>query len=456
MALSQWDLQYLNPQEQQQILGYKEQWQGADALTRQSLNNAAEAIRARYGYSGSIDGSQYIPIDAPPQAPEFQQFQNPYANELRGIMKDLKNPQQYQSPYEDLINKQLSDIMNRPKFNYDPENDPAYQAFLQRAMAAGDKAYADNLGGLSAMTGGRPNSWAGTVASQARNQYMLQAQEAVIQFEDRAYGRYRDETQDMYNLLDVLNSQDEKAYSRFRDSFNDKKDFADLILRLDDREFEQFKYMSDENWRRFDVEYQTYRDALEDKKLKINEAIDRTNMLGYVNNQDAITLGVPAGTLSQSARERAEAMIDYVKKQQYDITQYRRQKEIDLEFDKKLITAKGASGGSGGSRPGAGDGGQERPLTEKETKTKNTELDKFDKLVSSADYNRKTRQQKYEIIENYINEVEMKYQRGAYGVNEAGFITFIAILNDISKTNAYQKDYRVVDIVNNDDTGLDW
>ena len=61
-----------------------------------------------------------------------------------------------------------------------------------------------NLGGMSAMTGGRANSWAGTVASQARNQYVMQAEEAVLQFEDRAYGRYQNETQDMYNFVKLI------------------------------------------------------------------------------------------------------------------------------------------------------------------------------------------------------------------------------------------------------------
>ena len=40
MALSQWDMKYLNPEEQAQVLDYQKQWQGADANTRVSLNNA--------------------------------------------------------------------------------------------------------------------------------------------------------------------------------------------------------------------------------------------------------------------------------------------------------------------------------------------------------------------------------------------------------------------------------
>ena len=225
--LSQWDLDNLTPDEQSQIVKYKDLWE-SDPTQRESANAAANAIRSRYGYSGAVDGSQYIPIETyqPPQAPDIPGYESPYNNILQDVLSQLQTPQEYNSPYEDLINQQISQITNRPQFSYNPDEDAAYQAFRERALRAGDKAYADNLGGMSSMTGGRPNSWAGTVASQARNQYVLQAEEAVIQFEDRAYGRYRDETSDMYNLVNLLNSQDEIGYRRFRDQIGDTKELS--------------------------------------------------------------------------------------------------------------------------------------------------------------------------------------------------------------------------------------
>ena len=340
MALSQWDMKYLNADQQAEVLNYQNQW-ASDPNQRDSLHSVVEGIRGQAGYSGGVDGSQYIPIETytPPTAPAIGDFNSSMSGEWAGIIDKMKNPEPAPDYYMNLMNQQLSDIMNRPKFEYNADEDPAYQAFLQRAGRAGDKAYADNLGGMSAMTGGRPNSWAGTVASQARNAYTLQAQEAVIQFEDRAYSRYQNETQDMYNLLGALGAADDREYSRYRDGVQDNKDFADMIFKLEDREFEQFKFKTDQNWRVFDYEYQSYNNALSFKKDKISEAIDRTNLQGFVNNTDAITLGVPVGTLSQSARERAAQMEDYITKQELDINNFRKEMEIRHEFDLKLMNA---------------------------------------------------------------------------------------------------------------------
>ena len=336
-----WDREILSPEDFQKIQQYQQLWQD-DPTQRDSAARAAAAIREKYGYSGGADGSQYTPLDQfkPPTAPTIDDYESPFQEQLDKMFDTIQNPPEYESKYGDLIDQQISNIINRPKFEYNPDTDPAYQAFMQKALRAGDKAYNDNLAGMSAMTGGRPNSWAGSVASQARNEYVLQAQEAVIHFEERAYGRYRDETADMYNLVNLLNSQDEIAYSRFRDTMTDTKDFANLLLQLDDREFEKYKYKAENQWRTFEAEYTSYKDELTFKKDKVAEAIDRTNLLGYVNNQDAITLGVKVGTLSQAARERAEAMEDYLQMSEIDLDKELQIVEAHHKNDLTIISAR--------------------------------------------------------------------------------------------------------------------
>ena len=434
MGLSQWDSKNLSKKDQESVLYYQSLWEGADAASRKHLNNAANDIRAKYGYSGGVDGSEYITsggstkkdpvVDRydPPKAPKVDRYKSPYENEIKDIMEDLRNTKPYESPYEDLINQSMSNIINRPKFEYNADEDEAYQAFLQRAGAAGDKAYADNLGGLSAMTGGRANSWAGTVASQARNAYTLQAQEAVVQFEDRAYSRYRDEGTEMYNLVNMLNSQDAVAYGRYRDSIGDTKDLADMVFKLEDREFEQYKYMADQQWKVFDTEYQSYNDALKFKQDRVNEAIDRTNLLGYVNNQDSVTLGIPAGTLSQSARERAEQMVDYIAKQEKDVAQFRKEKEISHEFDLKLLNARESiSAKSGGSGGGGSSGGSVGSLGFTPTTTEANKITgvskEFSSLVSSKEFARLSPKEKNKAINDFIDAIVNDVDKNMYGKN---------------------------------------
>lgn len=458
-GLSDWDKQFLTPEEQQQLINYKLQW-GNDPNQQVSYHNLAEQLRSQYGYSGGPSGNQYIPTFNAPKPPTIPDYQSPYADYMKDIFDKLSNPPQYQSPYEDLINQQISAIMNRPQFSYDPDTDPAYQAFMQRALRAGDKAYADNLGGLSAMTGGRPNSWAGTVASQARNQYVAQAQEAVIHFEDRAYSRYKDETQDMYQLVNLLQSQDEVSYSRFRDTIGDTKDLANLVLQLDSNSFEKYKYMSENQWRTFDYEYTAYKDSLQYKKDKIAEAMDRTNMLGYVNNQDAVTLGLPAGTLSQAARERAEQMQDYIKKSQIDLQNEMKKMEKSHEYDLQIIKAKEQSdlrmmkasasmkpsgGGGGGSRRVGGSKGGSKgssgnvKLKASDGNKKNQLVNSFNKYTRSKEFQRMSDRNKYAYISNYIDTIVRDGTAGAYGANSV-WIANEALYN-IEKNSAFKKYY---------------
>jgi len=399
--LSQWDQQFLSPEHQQEVLGLKAQWETADAATRVSLNNRAEAIRGLYNYQGGIDGSQYVYTGTgAPQAPVIPEWQSQYTGVADDLFNKAMNPGSYDRSYLDMINESLSSLQNR-QFSYDPNTDPAYQAFRERALAAGDTAYANNLGGLSAATGGRPNTWAGAVASQARNQYVLQAETAVIEFEDRAYQRFRDETSDMYQFISVLDSLDTKAYNQFRDKIGDTKDLFNMVMDLDDRSFEQYKFKVDQTWKTFNAELDAYKMALDEKQIQIGNALDRVNMLGYVDNETSTVLGLPVGTLSQGARERAEDYEDYIKKSQIDIEKYAKQKAIDYGYDMKLIAARASSGGGGG---GGGDLTNYQP-TKTDAKERDTLVSGFEKLVTSDDFKRLTYEESRTKVDDYIEKI---------------------------------------------------
>ena len=58
--------------------------------------------------------------------------------------------------------------------------------------------------------------------------------------------------------------------------------------------------------------------------------MDRVNLLGFVNNQDSITLGVPVGTLSENARKKAEDMEDYIRKQELDLEDFKKGQIITI------------------------------------------------------------------------------------------------------------------------------
>ena len=203
-----------------------------------------------------------------------------------------------------------------------------------------------------------------------------------------------------------------------------------MVLRLDDREFEQYKYMADQKWRVFEQEYSAYNDSLAFKNNQIAEAMDRANMLGYVNNKDSIVLGVPTGTLSKEARERAEAMEDYIDKSKIDLEKEFERMEKSHQYDIKLLEAKEesnirvsnatyrGSGGSGGSG-GYGSGSQGSvTLKDAEVKHIQKEYDKVINLVESDDWRsgKLNEGQKWQRLQAILEEIVSKSE-GYYGAN---------------------------------------
>jgi hypothetical protein len=431
MALSYFDQQYLNPEEQKQMLEIQNNWANASPQERESYHTLAESMRAKYGYSGGVSGNEYIQIGTV-QQPTINPYESQWNDTLQNLYKDISTAQYQPSPYEALIAQSISQAANR-KFEYDPNTDPAYQAYRQRLISAGESAYQDNLAGLSAATGGRPNTWAASVASQARNQYMLQAETAMLDFEDRAYSRYQAETDNLYKFISVLDSMDTKYYNRWRDSINDKKELFNMVMQLEDADFQKYQYQVEQSWKQFDAETANFQLALDKKKMDIQNALDRVEMLGYVDNKAAAVLGVPTGTLSKTARERAEAMEDYIKKQSIDLETYKKQKAIDYEYDMKLINAKVSSGSSSGSGSSSS-----KPLTTTEIKAIGNETLNFDKLVKSKDYQSlKHDAYKMESINDFIDSVIKKGQYGSYGARSLEIAE--AILNNVMQHEEYQR-----------------
>lgn len=434
MALSYFDEQYLNAEEKNKMLEIQNNWANASPQERESYHTLAESMRAKYGYSGGAAGNEYIPTGTVPQ-PTINPYESQWNDTLQNLYKDISTAQYQPSPYEALIAQSISQAANR-KFEYDPNTDPAYQAYRQRLISAGESAYQNNLAGLSAATGGRPNSWAASVASQARNEYMLQAETAMIDFEDRAYARYQSETDNLYKFISVLDSLDTKHYNRWRDSVNDKKELFNMVMQLEDNDFKKYQFQVEQSWKQFEAETANFQLALSKKQNEIQEALDRVELLGYVDNKAAAVLGVPTGTLSKTARERAEAMEDYIKKQSIDIETYKKQKAIDYDYDLKLIKARARAsvGGSGSGSGSRGTGG--KSLTQSEIKTIGNASMEFDKFVNSKDYKAlKHDAYKLEQINSFIDGIIKKTEYGTYGKNSLAIGQ--SILDNISQHPEY-------------------
>lgn len=147
---------------------------------------------------------------------------NEYYNKTRNLEKN--KPDEFESKYEDQISSILDNIMNRPKFSYTSEdmvNDDLYKMYRDQYMRQGNLAMRDTMGNAAALTGGYGNTYASAAGQQAYDNYVAQLNNKALDFYDRAYQRYADEGQNLYNQMNVVTGLDNTDYQRYRDGVND-------------------------------------------------------------------------------------------------------------------------------------------------------------------------------------------------------------------------------------------
>ena len=233
-----------------------------DPNARLEFNKMNEALRSNYGYSGGANGSTFTSLgNYTPQAPSMGT---------------------YESDYQDEIDAALSKFTSRESFSYDPKTDESYQSFLKTVNKNAETTFNDTIAGASVGTGGRPNSWSTTIASKAMGDILSSGASEMVNFKQQAYNMYQQEGQLELEQLQALMGVDEVAYRRFVDSYN--------------------------------AEASRYNSILTQRQQTLSEAMNRTEMTGYVSNSDSLIIGVPAGTLSQEAQQRAWNMEDYFSK----------------------------------------------------------------------------------------------------------------------------------------------
>lgn len=163
-----------------------------------------------------------------------------------------KKPSAYTGKYDNLINDNLNNILNRKQFSYDASKDALYNQYKDMYTRNGQTAMQDTMGNAALLTGGYGNSYATTAGQQAYNSYMQQLNDKIPELEQRAYDRYRDETNDLYNQNNLLTNLDSTDYSRYRDKMSDY---------LNDRDFYYNAYNNERNF-----DYGKYRDDVGDAK----------------------------------------------------------------------------------------------------------------------------------------------------------------------------------------------
>lgn len=164
-----------------------------------------------------------------------------YVQEYRDRLRDVEGekPDPFKSKYSDQIDALIDGIYGDKGFKYtadDLKKDDLYKMYEQAYTKNADKAMRDTVGNMTALSGGYGSSFAGAVGQQQYDENMSHLNDRVFDFYDRAFEKYRDNRNDRYNKLGVINNQDNIDYGRYRDTVGDWKDDRNYYLNALDAE----------------------------------------------------------------------------------------------------------------------------------------------------------------------------------------------------------------------------
>lgn len=190
------------------------------AAKAQELANAAPSNNVTAGVttaSGSASGG----TEAKPAYQRSDRV-NEYYEKTRKLERN--KPDEFESKYEGQISDILDNILNRPKFSYTSEdmtNDDLYKMYRDQYLRQGNLAMRDTMGNAASLTGGYGNTYASAAGQQAYDNYVSMLNDKALDFYDRAYQRYNDEGQNLYNQMNVVTGLDNTDYQRHRDTVSD-------------------------------------------------------------------------------------------------------------------------------------------------------------------------------------------------------------------------------------------
>ena len=199
----------LSQKDREAVERYSSDWSAAkaagDTAAMTAAHEGAERVRAKYGYSGGADGTEYLRLDGAGESP--------WRAGMEGTIRA---------------------ILDREEFSYDPQEDPLYRSYVKSFAREGSRAAEDALGRAAALTGGQPSTAAVTAATQAGDYYAARLADKVPELWSLAWSRYKDEDKLLRDDLSILMSMEQtdhdrgqkeldRAYQKERDAVSDAR-----------------------------------------------------------------------------------------------------------------------------------------------------------------------------------------------------------------------------------------
>ena len=205
---------------------------GADGQYKSTLVNKGQTTQS---YKGSYATRNTLPGYSDYTAGRLGNLERGYSpsgavSQAKAYLQQVQSrrPGAYQSRWDAELDSLYDQITNRKPFQYDLNQDALYQQYKEQYQRLGRTAMQDTMGQAASLTGGYGSTYAEQVGQQTYNAYLQSLNDIVPELYDRAYGRYQDEGQDLYNRYGLVSDRESMDYSKYRDTVSDYyNDLAD-------------------------------------------------------------------------------------------------------------------------------------------------------------------------------------------------------------------------------------
>lgn len=231
---------------------YNKAYAEGDKAGQQAAHDAAEKIRAKYDYSGGVDGSDYIKLGT---------GASPAKADTSWL--DKLGESSYNYDQSGKISAKLDALLNRTPFSYDAASDPLYQQYRKQYTREADRSAEDVLGKTAVMTGGMPSTAAVAASQQASDYQMSQMTDKIPELQQLAYSMYQNDLSADRADLNTLIGIEDNNYNRWLADRNYLYQLArDQVG--DQQTADALAYQKQQDKMNYD--YQKERDAIEDAR----------------------------------------------------------------------------------------------------------------------------------------------------------------------------------------------
>lgn len=231
---------------------YNKAYAEGDKAGQQAAHDAAEKIRAKYDYSGGVDGSEYIKLGT---------GASPAKADTSWL--DKLGDSSYNYDQSGQISAKLDALLNRTPFSYDAASDPLYQQYRKQYTREADRSAEDVLGKAAVMTGGMPSTAAVAASQQASDYQMSQMTDKIPELQQLAYSMYQNGLNADRADLNTLIGLEDNNYNRWLSDRNYLYQLArDQVG--DQQTADALAYQKQQD--KLNYDYQKERDAIEDAR----------------------------------------------------------------------------------------------------------------------------------------------------------------------------------------------